>query len=86
MALNNNTFQALSDIEVLVLGSNGNLWLEHGPFGIFHQRDSRSTEMCSLPGPFRHGGSRARYNGNLWLEHGPFGKSHQRDSRSTEMR
>ena len=33
MALNRNTFQALSDTEVLVLGSNGNLWLEHGPFG-----------------------------------------------------
>jgi hypothetical protein len=26
-------FQALSDTEVLVLGSDGKLWLEHGPFG-----------------------------------------------------
>jgi hypothetical protein len=33
MTLNRNTFQAFSDTEVLVLGSNGNLWLERGPFG-----------------------------------------------------
>ena len=32
-ALNKNPFQALSDTEVFVLGTNGNLWLEHGPFG-----------------------------------------------------
>lgn len=31
--INGNTFQALSEKEVLVLGGNGNLWLEHGPFG-----------------------------------------------------
>jgi len=33
---NNNwpqTFQALNPNEVFVLGSNGNLWLEHAPFG-----------------------------------------------------
>jgi hypothetical protein len=32
MVVNRNTFQALADTEVLVLGSNGNLWLEHGLF------------------------------------------------------
>lgn len=33
MAINRNTFQALSDSKVLVLGSDRKLWLEHGPFG-----------------------------------------------------
>lgn len=33
MALNRNTFQALSDTEVFVLNPDGNLWLEHAPFG-----------------------------------------------------
>jgi hypothetical protein len=31
--MTNDTFEALSDSEVLVLGQDGNLWLAHGPFG-----------------------------------------------------
>jgi hypothetical protein len=27
-------FQAINENNILVLGSNGNLWLEHGPFGV----------------------------------------------------
>ena len=30
--MTNDTFETLSDSEVLVLGQDGNLWLEHGPF------------------------------------------------------
>ena len=75
MALNKNTFQALSDTEVLVLGSDGNLWLEHGPFGKVpptrQQVDGNvqafqplsDTEVLVLG-----------LDGNLWLEHAPFGK------------
>ena len=33
MVPNFNTFQGLSGTKVFVLGSNFNLWLEHGPFG-----------------------------------------------------
>ncbi|HTV34773.1 MAG TPA: hypothetical protein VME69_17050 [Methylocella sp.] len=67
-------FQALSATEILVLGANGNLWLEHGPFGKVpptrQQVDGNvqafqalsATEVLVLG-----------TNGNLWLEYGPFG-------------
>jgi hypothetical protein len=73
-AANENAFQALSDAEVLVLGYDGNLWLEHGPFGTVppprQQVDGNvkafqaltSTEILVLG-----------HDGKLWLEHGPFG-------------
>jgi hypothetical protein len=72
-ALYRNTFQALSDTEILVLGSNGNLWLEEAPFGKVpparQQVDANvkafqalsDTEVLVLG-----------INGNLWLEQGPF--------------
>src|SRR5271167_689403 len=74
-AMTNGGFEALSDSEVLVLGQDGNLWLEHGPFGqqvppVRQQIDGNvqafqalsDTEVVVLG-----------QDGNLWLEHGPFG-------------
>lgn len=67
-------FQALSDTEAFVLGTDGNLWLEHGPFGTVpptrQQVDGNvsafqalsDTEVLVLG-----------TDGRLWLEHGPFG-------------
>ena len=57
-----------------MLGSNGALWLEHGPFGNVppprQQVDGNVAAFC----PFTDGlcyvlGT----DGNLWLEQGPFG-------------
>jgi hypothetical protein len=68
------TFQALSDTEVLVLGTNGNLWLEQGPFGTVppprQQVDGnvRTFQALSATEVLVLG-----TNGNLWLEQGPFG-------------
>ena len=59
----------------LVLGSDGNLWLEHGPFGKVpppHQQidgNARAFQALSDTEVLVLGS-----DGNLWLEHGPFGK------------
>jgi hypothetical protein len=49
------SFQALSDTEVLVLGSDGNLWLEHGPFGTVppprEQIDGNVSDPLVIPPP-----------------------------------
>jgi hypothetical protein len=70
------SFQALSDTEVFVLGFDGNLWLEHGPFGqqippIRQQVDGNVLAFQALSDTeaFVLG-----TDGNLWLEHGPFGQ------------
>jgi PASTA domain len=67
-------FQALSDTEMFVLGTDGNLWLEQAPFGAVpptrQQVDANvsafqalsDTEVLVLG-----------TDGRLWLEHGPFG-------------
>jgi hypothetical protein len=73
-AQNPNTFQALSDTEILVLGNNGNLWLEHAPFG--HVPPTRQQVDANV-GSFQA----LSYteilvlgsDGNLWLERAPFG-------------
>jgi hypothetical protein len=69
------TFQSLDGTNIFVLGSDGNLWLEHAPFGQ-HVPPSRQqvdgnvlafqeldTETVLVLGT----------DGNLWLEQAPFG-------------
>jgi hypothetical protein len=68
------TFQPLSSTEAYVLGSNGNLWLETGPWGPVppprHQVDGNVTSFQALSATEAYVlGS----NGNLWLETGPWG-------------
>ena len=69
-------FQALSDAEIVVLGTDGNLWLEHAPFrppgpvppkreqidGNVQAFQARSDAEIVVLGT----------DGNLWLEHAPF--------------
>ena len=70
------SFQTLDGYEnIFVLGTDGNLWLEHGPFGTvppkreqvdgnvqaFQALDERLVFVQGL-------------DGNLWLENGPFGQ------------
>jgi hypothetical protein len=69
------SFQALSETEVFVLGSNGNLWLEFGPFGfevppprVQVDGNVKAFQAFSSTLVFVLGS-----NGNLWLEFGPFG-------------
>jgi hypothetical protein len=70
------SFQALSDTEVLVLHSDGNLWLEHGPFGQLHlpprQVDGNVIAFQALSDTDVFVLGR---NGNLWHEHAPFGQA-----------
>jgi hypothetical protein len=68
------TFQALDNKNILVLGLDGNLWLEHAPFGTpppareqvdknvhnFEALDDKTVLVLGI-------------DGNLWLEHAPFG-------------
>jgi uncharacterized protein (TIGR03437 family) len=69
------TFQALSDSEVLVLGTNGNLWLEQAPFGKVPPSRAQVDETVQA---FQALSTTEVYvlgsNGNLWLEQAPFGK------------
>ena len=59
---------------VYVLGTNGALWLEHGPFGTVPptrqlvDRNVRGFDAIDANTIFVVG-----TDNNLWLEHGPFG-------------
>jgi hypothetical protein len=67
-------FQWLSDSEILVLGSDNKLWLEHAPFGnvppgriqvdsnVYNFQAFSDSEILVLG-----------IDGKLWLEHAPFG-------------
>jgi hypothetical protein len=68
------SFQPLSATQVLVLGTDGNLWLGHAPFGHVpptrQQVDGNVTAFQPL--------SATQVlvlgtDGNLWLEQAPFG-------------
>jgi hypothetical protein len=68
------TYQVLDLSDVVVLGANGNLWLEHGPFGTVppprHQIDGNALTFQALDS------SNVLVLGRdakLWFEHGPFG-------------
>ena len=62
-------FQALSETKVLVLGSNGNLWLEHGPFGTVPPKReliAGSVKAWQL-GPLGDTAFVLGTDGNLWF-------------------
>jgi len=67
-------FQAINAGEIFVLGTDGNLWLEHAPFGSVppsrQQVDSdvQTFQAMDVGTVFVLGN-----NGNLWLETAPFG-------------
>ena len=67
-------FQGLDVENVVVLGTDQNLWLEHAPFGNLpptrQQIDGNVEAFDAVDANTIYGlGS----NGALWLEHGPFG-------------
>jgi len=60
---------------VLALGTNGNLWLEHGPFGnVPPPRQQVDGNVEAFQGLSATEVLVLGTDGNLWLEHGPFGK------------
>jgi hypothetical protein len=74
IAQNVKAFQALSDQEIFVLDSGGNLWLKHAPFDavspVQEQVDANVSAFQAL--------SETEVlvlgtDGRLWLERGPFG-------------
>jgi hypothetical protein len=82
-------FQALDIQTVLVLGTDGNLWLESSPFGVpvppaRQQVDGSVQAFQALDTQPVLVLGRDR---NLWLEHGPFGVNvpPRSGSRSTAM-
>jgi hypothetical protein len=65
----------LSDTEVLVLGTDGNLWLEHGPFGkLPPPREQVEANVRDFQALSDTEVLVVGTDGNLWLEHGPFGR------------
>jgi hypothetical protein len=72
----NGSFEALSDTQIFVMGSDARLWLEQGPFGqqippARQQVDASVQKFQALSG------TEVLVLGNdgkLWLEHGPFGQ------------
>jgi hypothetical protein len=67
-------FQAVSDAQILVAGSDGNLWLDQAPFG--HLPPPRTQIDGSVLNFQEIDGSTVvvlGQNKNLWLEHAPFG-------------
>jgi hypothetical protein len=67
--------QALDADHMLVLGSDLNLWLEHGPFG---QVPPPRSQVDGKVAAFQALDTDTVYvlgtDGNLWLEHAPFGR------------
>jgi hypothetical protein len=69
----------LSEPEIFVLGSDGNLWLESGPYGPPHIPPFRTPVdgNVDLFASFQAFSSEEVFvcgsDGNLWLEQGPFG-------------
>lgn len=74
-------FQALDINTVLVLGSNGNLWLEHGPFGqpapnFWTAREQVDGNVQAFIGIDSNEVVVLGLDGNLWDEFAPFGPGH----------
>jgi hypothetical protein len=69
-----NTFQALTDTEIFVLGKDGSLWLQHGQFGGKVPASLRPVDRSVHAFQALSGAVVLVLNpeGNLWLEHGPF--------------
>src|SRR5579885_1215587 len=64
---------------VLVLGSDGNLWLEYGPFGhpapkFWTRREQVDANVQGFLGVNYDQVFVLGSDGNLWLEQGPFGQ------------
>ena len=69
------TFQALNLQDVLVLGSDGNLWLEQAPFGkVPPSRQQVDANVSTFQGLDTQHVLVLGTNDNLWLEQAPFGK------------
>jgi len=68
------TFQALSDAQVFVLGSNGNLWLEQAPFGKIppNPRFQIDGNVRTFQGLSATEAYVLQTDGKLWLEHAPW--------------
>lgn len=67
-------FQAISDTEAFVLGTDGSLWLEQGPFGTVPPvRELVDSSVSSFQALSDTSVFVLRTDGTLLLEHGPFG-------------
>jgi len=67
-------FHWLSDSEILVLGNDGNLWLERGPFDhIPPARVHVDANVTNFQAFSDNEILALGTDGKLWLEHGPFG-------------
>ena len=67
-------FQAVSENEVFVLGGDGNLWLEHAPFGtVPPTRDHVDANVSAFQALSDTEVLVLGSDGRLWLEHAPFG-------------
>ena len=74
------TFQALSLVDIFVVGTDGNLWLENAPWGRVPPKrqliDGTVQAFQTLP-PQQEDTTQLfvrGYDGNLWFEQAPWGK------------
>jgi hypothetical protein len=68
------SFQALDPDNVLVVGTDGNLWLEHPPFGhVPPQREQVDGSVLAFQELDVNTVFVLGVDGNLWLERAPFG-------------
>jgi hypothetical protein len=73
MMRNQNTFQALSGTNIFVLGTDGNLWLEQGPFGVVPPpRKQVDTKVKAFEALSDNELLILDNDGALWLASGPF--------------
>jgi Pectate lyase superfamily protein len=65
---------------VLELGTDGNLWLEHGPFGtnVPPPRDPVDSNVLTFQGLAKNSVLVLDSNGGLWLESAPFGRANRK--------
>ena len=74
-ALAPQTFQSLDAQNILVLGTDGNLWLEQAPFGkVPPARQQIDGNTRTFQGLTTQSVYVLGNDGNLWLEQAPFGK------------
>ncbi|GHO90422.1 hypothetical protein KSF_004700 [Reticulibacter mediterranei] len=69
-------YQWLSDTQILVLGLDSKLWLEHAPFGLGHNPPGRLQVDGNVAGFQALSDTQILVlgkDGKLWLEYGPFG-------------
>lgn len=69
-------FQALNAQEAFVLGRNGNLWYEYGPWGpVPPQRQPVDGNVVAFQALSNTQVFVLGSNGNLWVENAPWGQA-----------